>query len=136
MSAHLLIQVWLLLSGLAFEAGQTRSNQARLIIYRPRDFGGGTYTININDHKLGKLPTNRYLQVDLPTGRIKIESARDYVTENQILWIDAYPGRTYYVKGIEEIDFLSQMLLLAPIGPEQAQRELPGLKPASLPRPH
>ncbi|UOQ68958.1 DUF2846 domain-containing protein [Hymenobacter volaticus] len=136
MKAHLLVQMWLLLSGLFFEAGQTRSSQARLILYRTREFGGGTYTINVNDQKLGKLPTNRYLQVELPPGRIKIESARDYVTENQTLWIDAQPGRTYYVKAIEEVDFLSQMLLLVSIGPEQAQRELQGIKPVSLPRPN
>lgn len=135
MNAPVLVQVWLLLSGLAFEAGQPRSPQARLVIYRTREFGGGTYTINVNDHKLGKLPTNRYVQVELPPGRIKIESARDYVTENQILWLNVQPGRTYYVKAIEEVDFLSQMLLLSPIGSEQAQRELPGLKPVSLPRP-
>ena len=136
MKAYLLVQGWLLLSGLAFEAGQTRSPQARLILYRTREFGGGTYTLNLNDQKLGKLPTNRYVQVDLPPGRIKIESARDYITENQILWLDAHPGRTYYVKAVEEVDFLSQMLLLVPVGSEQAQRELQGLKPVSLPRPH
>lgn len=136
MNAPLLVQIWLLLSGVAFEAGQTRSTQARLILYRTREFGGGTYTININNQKLGKLPTNRYLQVDLLPGRIKIESAGDYVTEMQTLWLDAHPGRTYYVKAVEEVDFLSQTLLLAPIGNEQAQRELQGIKPVVLPRPN
>jgi hypothetical protein len=136
MNAHLLVQLWLLLSGLPSEVGQPRSPQARLIIYRTREFGGGTYTINVNGQKLAKLPSNRYVQVELPPGRIKIESARDYVTENQTLWLDAQAGRTYYVKAIEEVDFLSQMLLLVSVGPGQAQRELPGIKPVSLPRPN
>ncbi|MBC6609741.1 hypothetical protein H8B15_02330 [Hymenobacter sp. BT507] len=136
MKAHLLVQVWLLLSGLTFDAGQSRRPQARLIIYRTREFGGATYNITLNDQKLGKLPTNRYMQVELPPGRIKIESIGDYFTENQTLWIDAHPSRTYYVKAIEEVDFLSQTLLLAPVDNEQAQRELQGIKPIRLPRPN
>jgi len=136
MKAHLLLQAWLLLSNLALDTGQTQSNQARLVIYRTREFGGTPYNIKINDKKQGVLPTNRYLQVDLPPGRVKIESMRDYFSENQTLWIDARPGRTYYIKAIEEVDFLSQTLLIVPIGNEQAQQELRNIKPASPPQAH
>jgi hypothetical protein len=136
MKAHLFLQAWLLLGNLAFEVGQAQSNQARLIIYRTREFGGSTYNIKINDKKQGALPTNRYLQVDLSPGRVKVQSMRDYFTENQTLWIDAQPGRTYYIKAIEEVDFLSQTLLIVPIGNEQAQQELRKIKPVSPPQAH
>lgn len=131
MKAPWLVLAWLLLSGLTFPAGPAQSPPARLLLYRTREFGGTTYTITLNDQPLGKLPTNRSWQVELPPGRIKIASGRDYFTENQTLWLDAQPGRTYYVKAVEEIDFLSQTLLLAPVGPEQAQRELRTVKPVA-----
>jgi hypothetical protein len=131
MKAYVLVQAWLLLSGAVHLSGPLQSNPARLVIYRHREFGGSAYNIKINDKKWGTLPTNRYLQMDLPPGRVKIESAKDYFSENQVLWIEAQPGRTYYIKAVEEVDFLTRTLLIAPIGSEQAQRELRGIKPAS-----
>ncbi len=134
MKAYVFLKAWLLLGGVVYPSQSTPSNQARLMIYRHREFGGTTYEIKLNDKKWGALPTNRYLQIDLPPGRVKIESAKDYFSENQTLWINAQPGRTYYVKAVEEVDFLTRTLLLAPMSDEQGQREVQGLKPASLPR--
>ncbi len=118
------------LGGSADERGQPRSGQARLIIYRQREFGGNNYGIRLNDRKLGTLSTNRFLQVDLPPGRVKIESVKDYFSENQQLLLNLQPGQTYYVKAVEDIDFLTRTLLMAPMKPEQAERELRNLKPA------
>ncbi|MCI1189432.1 DUF2846 domain-containing protein [Hymenobacter sp. DH14] len=134
MKAHVLLPVWLLLSGWTDVPQPAQSNPAHLIIYRQREFDGTPYTIKINDQKLGTLPTNRYLQMDLPPGRVKIESARDYFSENQTLQLDAQPGRTYYIKAVEEVDFLSQTLLLAPVSEAQGQREVQNIKPAAKPR--
>ena len=136
MKASVLVTAWLLLSGWAGAPQPPQGNQARLVIYRQREFGGGTYDIRINDKKWGALPTNRYLQLEVPPGRVKIESAKDYFTENQTVWLDAQPGRTYYVKAVEEFDFMTRTSLLVSVRDEQAQRELPGIKPASLPRPN
>ena len=132
MKAYVLVQAWLLVSGWADVPQPSPSHPARLVIYRPREFGGNAYDIKINDRKQGALPPNRYLQLDLPPGRVKIESAKDYFSENQILWLNAQPGRTYYVKAVEEMDFLTRTLLFAPMRDEQGQRELQGIKPASL----
>ncbi|MFD2570258.1 hypothetical protein ACFSUS_06400 [Spirosoma soli] len=127
MKALLFAPLWLLIS-LNDGFWQPRSDQARVIIYRQREFGGNAYAIKINDREKTQLPTNRYIQVDVLPGRVKLESVKDYFSDNQILWLIAQPGQTYYVKAVEEIDFLSRTLLLAPINEEQAQRELRKVK--------
>ncbi|CCH55306.1 hypothetical protein BN8_04556 [Fibrisoma limi BUZ 3] len=129
MKAMLLIPLWLLITGLFEDRWQPRNGQARVIIYRQREFGSTHYDITINDRKQGALPTNRYIQVDISPGRIKIESKKDYFSDNQTLWLNAQAGHTYYVKAVEEVDFLSRTLLIAPISEEQAQRELQKIKP-------
>lgn len=131
MKAFVLVLAWLLISGGTSAPEPPQSNQARLVIYRLREFGGSSYDIKVNDQKAGALPTNRYLQLDVPPGPVKIESTRDYFSENQTVRLDARPGRTYYVKAVEEMDFLTRALLLAPVKEEQGQREVQGLKPAA-----
>lgn len=133
MKARLLLPVWLLLGSRADVPPPVQGEPAHLIIYRQREFDGSTYTIKINDQKLGALPTNRYLQVDVPGGRVKVESVQSYFSENQTVQLDAQPGRTYYLKAVEEVDFLSRALLLAPVSEAQGQRELQGIKPAPKP---
>jgi hypothetical protein len=132
--AHLLVQAWLLLSSSAYDPGPAQNNPARVIIYRNREFFGGGYDIKINDKSQGLLPPNRYLQVDLPPGRVKIESGGTYFTDKRPLWLETQPGRTYYIKAVEEVDFLTNILLMAPMPDEQAQRELRGVKPVAPPR--
>jgi hypothetical protein len=130
MKAPVLVQAWLLMSGWTGALQLPQPSPAHLVIYRQREFGGNTYDIKINGQKWGALPTNRYLQLDVPPGRVKIESVKDYFSENQTVWLDAQPGRTYYVKAVEEVDFLTRTLLIVPMREEQGQRELQGLKPA------
>jgi Protein of unknown function (DUF2846) len=132
MKAYVLVPAWLLLSGWTEVPQPAPDNPAHLVIYRQREFDGSAYTIRINDKKWGLLPANRYLQLDVPPGRVKIESARDYFADNQTVQFNAQPGRTYYVKAVEEIDFLTRTLLLAPVSEEQGQRELQGIKPAAV----
>ena len=137
MRAHVLVQAWLLLGSWAAAAQAAPANQARLVVYRQREFGGSTYTIKLNDKEWSELPTNRYLQADLPPGRIKIEAATDYFSESQTLWLTLRAGRTYYVKAVEDIDFMTRTLLIALMSDEQGLREVQGIKPAAgLPRPN
>lgn len=131
MRAYVLVQTWLLLSNWSAAAQSAPANQARLIIYRQREFGGNTYALKLNEKEWGALPTNRYLQVDLPPGRIKLEAAGDYFSESQTLWVTLRAGRTYYVKAVEDVDFMTRTLLLALMSDEQGPRELRGIKPAA-----
>ena len=133
MSARFLFPVWLLLSGRADVPPPVQSEPAHIVVYRQREFEGGAYDVKINGQKLGALPSNRYLQGDVPAGRVKVESV-GYFSDNQIVQFDAQPGRTYYVKAVEEIDFLSSALLLAPVSEALGQREVQGIKPAAKPR--
>lgn len=135
MKASVLVLAWLL-SGWPPVSQPPQSNQARLVIYRHREFGGNAYEIKINGRKGGSLPTNRYLQLDVQPGRVKIESVKDYFSENQTVQLDVQAGRTYYVKAVEEVDFLTRTLLLAPVREQQGQQEVQSLKPAGGSRPN
>jgi hypothetical protein len=132
MKACLLVLAWLLLSSWPAAAQSAPGSQARLVVYRQREFGGNPYTIKLNEKAWSELPTNRYLQIDLPPGRVKIETATDYFTESQTLWLTLRAGRTYYVKAVEDVDFMTRTLLLALLSDEQGQRETQGLKPATV----
>lgn len=135
MNVRLWIPLWLLLTRMIDPRWQARNNPARVIIYRQREFGTTAYNIALNDKKLGALPTNRSMQVAVAPGRIKIESMKDYFSDNQTLWLNVQAGQTYYIKAVEEVDFLSRTLLIAPVGEEQALRELKKIKPVAIPSP-
>lgn len=109
---------------------QPRQESALLVIYRQREFGGKAYSITLNGKKVGSLSPNRYLKLNAPPGRARIGSKKGYLSENQTVWLTLQPGRTHYVKAVEDVDFLTQSLLLAPIGDEQARQELRRVKPA------
>jgi hypothetical protein len=132
MRAFGLVQAWLLVSSGA-AAQVAPAPQARLVVYRQREFGGTPYTLKLNDKVWGVLPTNRYLQADLPPGRIKLTAATDYFSESQTLWVTLRAGRTYYVKAVEDVDFMTRTLLIALMTDEQGQREWQGTKPAPVP---
>ena len=129
MKMVLLISGWLFSSGILNGDTQPRNESATLIIYRQREFGGKAYSITLNGKEVGSLSSNRYLKLVTPPGRAKIESKKHYISDNQTVWLTLQPGHTYYVKAVEEIDFLTQTLLMAPVGDEQARQELRRVKP-------
>ncbi|GAB3914276.1 hypothetical protein GCM10028803_59430 [Larkinella knui] len=105
---------------------------AQLIIYREKEFISGlgrAYVFKINDQKVGELSPNRYVQLPVTPGRIKIEFTNDYFTDSRPLWLRVQAGQTYYVKAVVEVDFLSSMMLMAPVDAPQAQKELRRMKP-------
>ena len=107
---------------------------AQLIIYREKEFisGLGTaYVFKINGQKAGKLSPNRYVQLPITPGRIKITFDSDYFTDSRPLWLRVQAGQTYYVKAVVEVDFLSSIMLMAPVDLQQAQKELRRMKPES-----
>ncbi|GAB3924731.1 DUF2846 domain-containing protein [Larkinella terrae] len=110
----------------------TQTETAQLILYREKEFisGLGTaYTFKINGQKAGALSPNRYVQLPVAPGRIKIEFYSDYFTDSRPLWLRVQAGQTYYVKAVVEVDFLSSVMLMAPVDPQQAQKELRRMKP-------
>lgn len=109
---------------------------AQLIIYRQKEFGGGIYPIHVNERKVGSIPPNRYFRLTISPGRTKIQSGIGYYTESQTVWLTLQSGGTYYVKAVEEMNFMMRTLLMAPVAEEQALREMRKLKSVepSLPR--
>ena len=132
MKPLLILLVWLLIEPVSKLKQPVSPTKARLIIYRQREFGGNTYTLLVNGKKVGTLPTNRHRQVDVAPGRVKIESTNWYFADSQTLWLTLQPGRTYYVKAVEDVDFLTRTLLLAPVSDEQARQELRRVKPVEI----
>lgn len=113
----------------------TQPEPAQLILYREKEFisGLGTaYAFKINGQKAGELSPNRYVQLPVTPGRIKIEFTSDYFTDSRPLWLKVQAGQTYYVKTVVEVDFLSSVMLMAPVEPQQAQKELRRMKPETV----
>ena len=105
---------------------------AQLILYREKEFLSGlgkAYAFKINDKQLVKLSPNRYVQLSVPAGRLKIEFEHDYFSRSQPLLLQVQAGQTYYVKVAVEVDFLSAVMLVAPVEPQQARQELRRMKP-------
>ena len=108
---------------------------AQLILYREKTFllgFGKAYAFKINDQKVVKLSPNRYVQLPVPVGRTKIEFENDYFSHSQPLLLQVQAGQTYYVKVAVEVDFLSSVMLIAPINVEQARQELRRMKPERI----
>ena len=129
MKMELLVYWWLLTLAATYAiVEQPRSEPSRLIIYRQKEFGGAGYTLRINDRKVGVLPPNHYFQLMITPGRTKIESGKTFYADSKVIWLKLQPGEVYYVKAVEEMDFLTRTLLMAPMTAEQAQRDLRKLK--------
>lgn len=124
---------WLLTTGvLTSDVPQPRAEPSVLIVYRQREFGGSAYSIRLNGKRVGSLAPNRYLKLAIMPGHAKIESVKDYFSDNQVISLMLQPGKTYYVKAVEDIDFLARTLLLAPVSDEQARQELRRIKPVEI----
>ncbi|RRA99919.1 DUF2846 domain-containing protein [Larkinella rosea] len=109
-----------------------QTEPAQLIIYREKEFlsGLGTaYAFKINGQKAAELSPNRYVQLPVTPGRIKIEFYSDYFTDSRPLWLKVEAGQTYYVKTVVEVDFLSSVMLMALVESQQARKELRRMKP-------
>lgn len=132
MKAILFIHWWLMTSFLYRPDPQPRQESAVLFVYRQREFGGNAYSIRLNGKQVGSLAPNRYLKLTVLPGHIKIESAKDYFSENQSVSLVVQPGKMYYVKAVEDIDFMTRTLLLAQVSDEQARQELRRVKPIEI----
>lgn len=131
MSTYLLPLLLFLLTG-TVQPKSSQPEQAQLILYREKEFISGLgkgYPFKINEKKMGKLSPNRYVQLTVNPGRIKLEFDSNYLSDSRPLWLRVQAGQTYYVKVVVEIDFLSTTIVMAPVDPQKAQQELSRMKP-------
>lgn len=108
---------------------QPRSDKATVIIYRQREFQGGGYGLKLNGKYVGYLPQNRFIKTTVPAGLVKIESQGPYFADVKMVTLTVESGQTYYIKTVEDIDFMTRALLMARVSEEQAKRELSRIKP-------
>lgn len=108
---------------------QPRSDMATVLIYRQREFGGRTYDLNLNGKPASYLSPNRFLKATIAPGRVKIQAEGPYLTDTKTLTFTAESGQIYYIKAVEDIDFMTRALLMARVSEEQAKRELSRIKP-------
>lgn len=111
-----------------------RTEVATLILYREKEFylrRSQPYVFTINDKDRIKLSSNRYAQLQVTPGRVKIYFGADYLSadRSRTLWLTAQPSRTYYVKIAIDVDFMRSTLLMASVAEAEARRELRRMKP-------
>lgn len=91
---------------------QTKSNTATLIIYRTKEFWGTGYEVKINENiRIEYFRPNNAVEIQIPEGVYVIESKK-FDSKTSKLRIDAKAGNKYYIKGIEDNDFLLKALHL------------------------
>lgn len=91
---------------------QTQTNTATLIIYRTKEYWATGYEVRINENiRIENFKPNNAVEIQIPEGVYVIESKK-YNSKTSKLRIDAKAGNTYYIKGIEDNDFLLQALHL------------------------
>lgn len=123
--------LFVLLLGLGNAVAQPVPPQpAQLILYREKEFiSRKAYPFTINGQRLGKLSPNRFVQLFIPAGRIKLEFRNDYFTDTRPLLVQLQAGQTYYIKAVLEVDFLRTMMLMELVEPTRARQELQRMKP-------
>lgn len=126
--------LWLV--GTGSNVQQPKTELATLILYREKEFNLGrsqAYEFTVNDKDRLKLLPNRYVELRVTPGRVKIHFGNDYFSVGKTLWLTMQPGRTYYVKVAVDVDFMRATLLMAPVAETEARQELRRMKPETTP---
>ncbi len=101
------------------------TDRATLTIYRKKEFFGDGAEIRLNGTVVVKnLGSNRSATLDVPAGRLRLESSVGYLGDRQTLGLTVEAGKRYFVKGVYDADFLTRTLYLVPVGEEQARQEM------------
>jgi hypothetical protein len=118
------ILVWLhLIAALGEEFTQT--DRTVLILYRRKDYFGSDFTIKINNQVITeKFSNNEYLRLDVPVGKIKIETEGGFITEKQSMLFSVKANEVVYLKGIVDYDYLSNALYFKRTLPDAAAQEI------------
>lgn len=103
------------------------AEKAHLIIYRERELFSNSYTLKINQQVVADFPARSYLDLQLSSGPIEIESV-GYRANRRVLKLVLAPGQTYYVKAYEEVDFMDRKLRLQVVSPATAAAEMTRLR--------
>jgi hypothetical protein len=118
------ILVWLHLTA-TFGEEFTQTDQTVLILYRRKDYFGSDFTVKINNQLITeKFSNNEYLRLDVPAGKIKIETEGGFITEKQSMTFLVKANEVVYLKGIVDYDYLSNALYFKRIPADTATQEI------------
>jgi hypothetical protein len=133
MNTFLFSFLWLV--GVSENIQQPKTEMATLVLYREKEFNLGrskAYAFKIDNKEQILLSPNRYAQLRVMPGRIKIQFENDYFSTGKTLWLTMQPGRTYYVKVAVDVDFMRSTMLMAPVAEQEARQELRRMKPVEI----
>lgn len=124
MKFQVFILVWLHIAAtLGEEFSQT--DRTVLVLYRRKDYFGSDFTVKINNQVVTeKFSNNEYLRLDVPAGKVKIETEGGFITEKQSMLFSVKANEVVYLKGVVDYDYLSNALYFKRTPPDAAAQEI------------
>lgn len=124
MKNALMVGLWMVFATANKELNES-GERGTLVLYRRKDYFSSDFTLKINNQQVSqKFSNNEFIRLDVPAGRLKIETEGGFITEKQSMAFNVAPSETVYLKGIVDYDYLSNALYFKRIDNESATREI------------
>ena len=124
MKNALMVGLWMMFATTTEELNES-GERGTLVLYRRKDYFSSDFTLKINNQEVSqKFSNNEYIRVDVPAGRLKIETEGGFITQKQNMAFSVLPNEIVYLKGIVDYDYLSNALYFKRTDAEQATREM------------
>lgn len=124
MKNALMVGLWMVFATSNKELNES-GERGTLVLYRRKDYFSSDFTLKINNQQVSqKFSNNEFIRLDVPAGRLKIETEGGFITEKQSMAFSVAPNETVYLKGIVDYDYLSNALYFKRIDNESATREI------------
>lgn len=119
--------LWLYFPGFGEEPPPTE--RGIMVLYRRKDYFGSDFTIKINNQLVTqKFSNNEYFQLEVPAGKVKIDTGGGFITDKKSMLFTVKSNETVFLKGIVDYDYLSNALYFKRTDSEQANKEIAKLK--------
>lgn len=128
MKIRTILLLWLYFPGYGEEPPS--AERATVVLYRRKDYFGSDFTLKINSQVVTqRFSNNEYVRLDVPAGKISVETEGDFITEKKKMTFTVNANETLFLKGIVDYDYLSNALYFKRTAGDQAAKEMVKLKP-------
>lgn len=128
MNIRTILLLWLYFPGFGEEPPS--AERATVVLYRRKDYFGSDFTVKINSQVVTqRFSNNEYFRLDIPAGKIRVETEGDFITEKKNMTFTVNANETLFLKGIVDYDYLSNALYFKRTANDQAAKEMVKLKP-------
>ncbi len=128
MKLQTIMLLWLYFAGFGEEPPS--AERATVVLYRRKDYFGSDFTVKINSQVVTqRFSNNEYFRLEVPAGKIRIETEGDFITEKKSMIFTVNANETLFLKGIVDYDYLSNALYFKRTAGDQAAKEMTKLKP-------